>query len=128
MRIIEIFIEHVQKIQLLQFELLNAGYNLEAKDIGLYKSEFIAKSIKTESGEELHPKVAEMYELLSKGHNKNIETKASCAIRSDIIHDILQSTSSAKLCIHCQKPTKKVRRSYRKLVKPLSKEDKEKLR
>lgn len=104
----------------LQLRLLEAGYVVEAQELELYKSEVVFNSeetrVKTEYGDYVHPRVAEIYQLLGKGQSNQVNiTKTSRAVRAAIINAALQRPMSKK-CMHCHENLKTVRYMHHKLV------------
>ncbi|KNC24906.1 DNA-directed RNA polymerase I subunit RPA1 [Lucilia cuprina] len=112
--------EHEIEILILQLRLINVGYIVEAQELEMYKSEIVLNNVETkvklESGDNVHPRIGEMYQLLEKGIiNKVNVTKTSCALRSAVVNAALQRPSSKK-CIHCKNPLRNIRYLHRKLV------------
>lgn len=100
--------------------LIDAGYIVEAQELEIYKSEIILNNIETfvklENGDNAHPRIAEMYQILEKGESNQVNvTKTSCALRSAIVNSALQRPILKK-CLHCEKPLRNVRYLHRKLV------------
>lgn len=131
---LRIFCLHCYKVQLnerlrviteLQLRLVTAGYLIEAEELELYKPETSNSDVmvKMENGPDIHPKVAEYYELLERepvnqyAGNKNTE-----AVRHAIIANTL-SECQTKTCIHCRQVMKRVKFSYKRLVFGLNKSD-----
>lgn len=85
-----------------------------------YKSEIVLNNVETlvklEKGDSVHPRIAEMYQLLEKNQiNKVNVTKTSCALRSAIVNAALQRPATKK-CLHCKKPLRNIHYLHRKLV------------
>lgn len=57
----------------MQLNLIDAGYIIEAKELEIFKSDFLLKKekdfVKTETGYRVPSRVAELAELLAKGTN-----------------------------------------------------------
>ncbi|XP_037942906.1 DNA-directed RNA polymerase I subunit RPA1 [Teleopsis dalmanni] len=111
--------DHVREIIILQLQLIDAGYIVEAQEIEIFKSEIVCQNsdqlIKQENGEYFHPRVAELAKLLDKGE-KNFynNTKVSCAVRSAVVNAGLQKPSGKK-CTKCDNPLRQVRYLHRNL-------------
>lgn len=104
----------------MQLRLIDAGYIVEAQELELYKSEIVLNNVDTlvklENGDNVHPRIGEMYQLLEKGEiNKVNVTKTSCALRAAIVNAALQRPMSKK-CVHCKNPLRNIRYLHRKLV------------
>lgn len=111
----------------LQLQLVDAGYIIEAEELEQYKVESVndgeSVKIKMENGIEVHKKVAEYYELLLKQpFNQYNTTKSTESIRNAILSSTLADCIQ-KSCIHCRKPMKRVKFSYKRLVFGLTKGD-----
>ncbi|GAB0098582.1 DNA-directed RNA polymerase [Sergentomyia squamirostris] len=116
--------DHVRTVLELQLRLVDAGYIIEAQEIEYLKSEVAAtgsqERVKLENGETLHPKLAELQELLQRSpvnhyHNKNTEE-----LRMSIISASLKS-GLRKNCIHCKQNMKRVKYSYKTIMIGVSK-------
>ncbi|XP_013113377.2 DNA-directed RNA polymerase I subunit RPA1 [Stomoxys calcitrans] len=112
--------QHVLDILSLQLHLIEAGYVVEAQELEMFKSEIVFNSaetrVKTERGDYLHPRLSEMFQLLSKGRSNQVNvTKTSRAVRAAIVNAALQRPMSSK-CQHCNENLKNVRYMHHKLV------------
>ncbi|XP_059608966.1 DNA-directed RNA polymerase I subunit RPA1 [Phlebotomus argentipes] len=116
--------DHVRSILELQLRLVDAGYIIEAQEIEYLKCEAAACAegarVKLENGESLHPKIAELKELLDRSpvnhyHNKNTEE-----LRLSIISTTLKM-GLRKFCIHCKQGLKRIKYSYKTLMMSISK-------
>ncbi|XP_075169735.1 RNA polymerase I subunit RpI1 [Haematobia irritans] len=112
--------QHAMDIITLQLRLIEAGYVVEAQELEIFKSEIVFNSeetrVKSEDGEYVHPRIAEMQQLLAKGQSNQVNvTKTSRAVRSAIVNAALQRPGSNK-CHHCHQSLKTVRYMHHKLV------------
>lgn len=118
--------ENTKIVTELQLRLLSAGYVVEAEELEICKleSNSCIVKIKMENGSEVHPKVAEYYEmLLNEPVNLyNNCTKSSESIKNAIITCTL-SESQTKSCIYCKQAMKRVKFSYKRLVFGVTKAD-----
>lgn len=117
--------DRVKVITELQLRLVAAGYLIEAEELEFYKSETsnCDTMVKLENGPDVHPKVAEYYELLLREPvNHYNSTKNTESVRHSIVANVLVE-SQTKTCIHCQQVMKRVKFSYKRLVFGLSKGD-----
>lgn len=109
---------------ILQLRLVDAGFIVEAQELEKYKSELVFNNfvtlVKLESGDNVHPRIAEMYQLLDRRQDNQVNvTKTSCAVRSAIVNAALQRPASKK-CIHCGQLLRHISYKYRKLVYHMS--------
>lgn len=112
--------EHQSDILILQLRLIDMGYIVEAQELEIYKSEVVLNNvttlIKLEKGDNVHPRIAELHQLLEKGVSNQVNvTKTSCALRTAIVNAALQRPMN-KSCLHCKKNLRNVRYLHRKLV------------
>lgn len=117
--------DKVKVITELQLRLVAAGYLIEAEELEVYKSDTsnCDTMVKLENGPDVHPKVAEYYEmLLREPLNHYNTTKNTESVRHAIVANVL-TESQTKSCIHCQRTMKRVKFSYKRLVFGLSKGD-----
>lgn len=106
--------DNVKDILLVQLQLLDAGYMVEAQEIEIYKSDVVS----AQSKEERNEKLEEYKQLLETGlqscasveNNKNSE-----ALRTSIVNSSVKSTPN-KTCIHCKQALKRVKYSFKKLM------------
>ncbi|KAH8327289.1 hypothetical protein KR074_009351 [Drosophila pseudoananassae] len=111
--------DHEQQIIMLQLRLIDAGYIIEAQELELFKSEIVCQNTDElatlKNGDLVHPRIAAMYELLSKNEkNSSNSTKTSCSLRTAVTHAALQK--AGKKCRHCNKSMRFVRYMHRRLV------------
>lgn len=104
----------------LQLRLVDAGYVVEAQELERYKSEIVYNNeetrVKSENGDDLHPRIAQMIQLLAKGQSNQVNvTKTSRAVRAAIINAALQRPASKK-CQHCSQNLRNVRYMHHRLV------------
>ncbi|XP_030388512.1 DNA-directed RNA polymerase I subunit RPA1 isoform X2 [Scaptodrosophila lebanonensis] len=128
-RLLSIFCLHCYKLQMkdhecqiimLQLQLIDAGYIIEAQELELFKSEIVCQNteelVQIDTGDSVHPRIAYMHELLRKNiRNANNATKTSCSLRTAITHAALQRSQNKK-CRHCSKSMRYVRYLHRRLV------------
>ncbi|XP_055901789.1 DNA-directed RNA polymerase I subunit RPA1 [Eupeodes corollae] len=115
------------EILILQLQLVDAGFVIEAQEMEIYKSEYVCQNsdefVKGENGERTHPRIAQLRELIAKStKNTCNNTKTSCGIRSAIIHSAMQCRTTKK-CSYCSKAMRLIKYSYGKLVIYVTKSD-----
>lgn len=113
--------ENEMEILILQLQLLDGGFIIEAQEIEIFKSSVVA----TQSNDDKDAKLKEYKDLVESGLKSfevQANTKNSEALRTSIVSSSIKSSPN-KRCVHCKEALKKVKYSFKKLMISAAKTD-----
>lgn len=106
--------DSVMEVLIMQLQLLDAGYIIEAQEIEIFKSDYVQTELKDETSSRLE-EYKRLIETGLKSCDVTENTKNSEALRTSIVSSSIKSNPNKK-CIHCKGALKKVKYSFKKLM------------